>query len=189
MKRRKLSTALLSFLIIALTATGILAAAAYGTEEDPLVAASYIEEVVIPDLEDDIDDAIADKEEELRNEIEDRLSELSAGGVFSDELVEEVAQRASELAVSGTVSSWNVIKVPSGKTLVGEVGCQIMLRLGGASCVSSGSTGLINMSDGTVLGSGGALKTNNLYMATIAGRGFKAVGDATVLVRGGYTIK
>lgn len=189
MKKRKFTTAMLSFLIIALTATGILAAAAYGTEEDPLVAASYIEDVVVPELSDEIDDAVADKEEELLEEIEDRLSELSAGGTYSDALVNEVAERAAEIAQSGAVSAWNVIKVPSGKTLTGEVGCQIMLRLGAASCVSGGSTGLINMSDGTVLSNGSALKTNNLYMVTIEGRGFKASGDATVLVRGGYTVK
>lgn len=190
MIQRKFNAALLSFLIMGLTVTGIFAsAAAYGSESDPLVTVSYINDVVKPQITNDIDKAITDKETELLNTIETKISASAMGGSsYSDEVLDEIAQRAAKLSGNTGAESWQVIKVPAGKTLSGNVGCQILLRIGGASCVSSGTTGLINLSDATILASGGALKQNNLYMSTIDGRGFKAASDATVLVKGSYSI-
>ncbi|MEA4920250.1 MAG: hypothetical protein VB078_04965 [Clostridiaceae bacterium] len=186
----KFNAALLSFLIMGLTVTGIFAsAAAYGSEDDPLVTVSYINDVVKPQITNDIDKAVTNKESELLSTIDKKISSSDAGGSsYSDEVIDEIAQRAAKLSGSTAVDSWQVIKVPAGKTLSAKVGCQILLRIGGASCVSSGTTGLINLSDATILASGGALKQNSLYMATIDGRGFKAGSDATILVKGSYSI-
>ena len=190
MKKSTWNTKALSFLVIALTVTGIAAAAAnYGSAEDPLVTASYINDVVRPEISEQIEDALQEKETELLGQIDRKLENSGVSADLSDDLIDQIAARAAQKVSAGSGESWQVIKVPSGKTLTGRVGCQVMLRIGGASCVSSGSTGLIDMSDGSVLGSGGVLKTNHLYMVTIDGRGFKAVGDATVLIKGSYSIQ
>lgn len=189
MKRTTWSARALSLVVAGLTVTGIAAAAAnYGSKEDPLVTASYIEDVVRPEISEQIEDALDKKEQEILEAVEDLDFSGSTSAAVSDALIEEIAAKAAAKVSSGSAESWNVIKVPSGKTLTGKVGCQVMLRIGSASCVSSGSTGLIDVSDGSVLGPGGALKTNHLYMVTIDGRGVKASGDATLLVKGSYSI-
>ena len=176
----------MSLVVAGLTVTGLAAAAAnYGSKEDPLVTASYIEDVVYPEISNQIEEALDKKEQEILKKVD---TTSTGGAAYSDALIEEIAAKAAAKVSSGSAESWSVIKVPSGKTLTGKVGCQVMLRIGNASCVSSGSTGLIDMSDGTVLGPGGALKTNHLYMVTIDGRGVKASGDATLLVKGSYSI-
>ncbi len=180
----------MALLVAGLTVTGIAAAAAnYGSSEDPLVTASYINDVVEPKIMEQIEDALENKEAELLEAVDKKLASAGTSGSYSEDLIDEIAARAAKMASSGSAESWQVVKVPSGKTLSGRVGCQVMLRIGGAVCVSSGSTGLIDTSDGTVLGPGGALKTNHLYMVTIDGRGLKASGDATVLVKGSYSIQ
>lgn len=190
MKNATWSTRALAVLVLGLTVTGIAAAAAnYGSKEDPLITASYIEDVVRPEITAEIEEAIDEKEEAILKAVAEMVGEAEGSSfAYSDNLIDEIAARAVQKVSAGSSESWSVIKVPSGKTLTGRVGCQLMLRIGGANCVSSGSIGLINMSDGTVLGNGGALKTNNLYMVTIEGRGFTAVGDATILIKGGYSI-
>ena len=47
---------------------------------------------------------------------------------------------------------------------------------------------LADSTDGSTLASGGALQPNHLYLITADGRGLKATADATVMVRGSYTI-
>ena len=82
-----------------------------------------------------------------------------------------------------------MVTLTNGQTLIGDIGCEVMLRVGSAVCVTPSSPGLINETDGTVLNNGGALVTNHLYMMTIEGRGVKATAATTkVLVRGTYKV-
>lgn len=186
MKNRKRNTTILAVLILGLTVTGIAAAAAgYGTEADPLVTASYINDVVRPEISREIEAAAEARRTELLRAVDEKIA--AAGAAQNDARIDAVAARAAQMVDSGA-AQWQVVRVPAGKTLTGAVGCQLLLRLGSAACVSSGATGLIDLSDGTVLSGGGALQANHLYMVTIDGRGFRAGSDATVLIRGSYTI-
>ena len=74
---------------------------------------------------------------------------------------------------------------------MGEIGCQILLRIGSAKCYSTGSVGLIDLTDGSTLGNGDSLKTNHLYLVTIQGRGFtnSSGKEATLLLKGDYKIQ
>ena len=118
-------------------------------------------------------------------------------GTFLDNLLakvdQKIDQRNSQLGLSGSSASssatFSVVTLSSGQTLTGDIGCEVMLRVGSATCVSPSSPGLIDESAATTLNNGGALVTNHLYMMTIEGRGVKAgSGTAKLLVRGGYTI-
>ena len=94
MKNGKRNTTILAILILGLTVTGIAAAAAgYGTEDDPLVTASYINDVVRPEISREIEDAAAARRTELLRAVDEKIA--AAGGLQSDALVDAVAARAA----------------------------------------------------------------------------------------------
>ena len=86
-------------------------------------------------------------------------------------------------------SDYSVVTLTSGQTLVGDIGCEVMLRVGSAVCVAPSSPGLIDETTAGTLNNGGALVQNHLYMMTIEGRGVQATAATTkLLVRGSYTV-
>ena len=144
------------------------AAAGAGTADDPLVTLSYLNETFLAAVQKRIDEAVASRNASLTAYIDGKLGGGSAG----------------------TASSFAVVTIPAGKTLVGDIGCEVMLRVGSAACVSPSTPGLIDETTGGTLENGKALVKNHLYMMTIEGRGVKAgSGTVKVLVRGSYTIK
>ena len=135
------------------------AAAGAGTADDPLVTLSYLNETFLAAVQKRIDEAVASRNASLTAYIDGKLG--SGGGS------------------AGTASSFAVVTIPAGKTLVGDIGC-----------VSPSTPGLSDETTGGTLGNGKALVKNQLYMMTIEGRGVKAgSGTVKVLVRGSYTIK
>ena len=111
--------------------------------------------------------------------------------VFAPSLNDTVdkAVAANEAALKqdldDAISEWNT-KIQG---LTGQVGCEIMLRVGTATCVASGAPGLVDSTGGTTLANGNALVTNHLYLVTVDTRGVTATADTVkLLVRGSYTI-
>ena len=105
-----------------------------------------------------------------------------------DRVDEKIAQRAPS-GSAGTASNFTVVTLGTGQVLTGDVGCEVMLRVGSAVCVSPSSPGLIDETTAGTLNDGGALAQNHLYMMTIEGRGVRATAATTkLLVRGGYTV-
>lgn len=105
-----------------------------------------------------------------------------------DRVDQKIAQRTGQ-AVSGESASFTVVTLSEGQTLTGGIGCEVMLRVGGAVCVAPSDPGLIDETAGTTLAGGGALVQNHLYMMTIEGRGVRATaGVVKVLARGSYTV-
>ena len=146
------------------------AAAGAGTADDHLVTLSYLNETFLAAVQKRIDEAVASRNASLTAYIDGKLG--SGGGS------------------AGTASSFAVVTIPAGKTLVGDIGCEVMLRVGSAACVSPSTPGLIDETTGGTLENGKALVKNHLYMMTIEGRGVKAgSGTVKVLVRGNYTIQ
>lgn len=150
-------------LAVALIAGTSLVVASYGSESDPLVTLSYLEDVFGVNLLKKVETLIGQREEALKNKIESALG-------------------------SGGSATYAVVSLESGQVLKGEVGTEIMLRIGSAVCSADGSPGLIDTTDGSSIDNGSALKTNHLYMVTIEGRGVKATNSVKVIVRGDYTI-
>ena len=75
------------------------------------------------------------------------------------------------------------------QVLTGDIGCEVMLRVGSATCVAASTPGLVDETSGSTLSGGGALAANHLYMMTVENRGVKAGADTVkLLVRGTYTI-
>ena len=135
-----------------------------GSADDPLVTRSYLNGPFLEQVQSLVDKAVDARKEEL---------EQAAG------------------QNSGTVdgSVFTVVTLSQGQTLVGDVGCEVMLRVGAATCGASDGVGLIDTTAGTTLSSGGSLVTNHLYMVTISTRSVTATsGTVKVLARGPYTI-
>lgn len=164
-------------LIAAVSVGAAAAAGSAGTESDPLVTLSYLEKVFAPTVEAAVDRAVAANEKSLKAELDAAIDRWSASA-------------GSGGTSTGTSSAaFRVVTLSRGQTLTGEVGCEVMLRIGTAVCVSSSSPGLIDTTGGGTLNDGGSLATNHLYMVTIATRGVRATaGTVKVLVRGSYTV-
>lgn len=146
-------------------------AANAGSQTDPLVTLSYLNGTYTTQVKAMVDQAVTER----RVEMEQSLRSVLAGG-------------------GGTTSNGNsvftVVTLTQGQTLVGDVGCEIMLRVGTASCSSGDSVGLVDTTAGSVLAGGQPLAVNHLYMVTISTRSVAATsGTVKVLARGPYSIQ
>ena len=159
-------------ILVLLVLAGVLSmtvtlAAEPGSSNDPLVTLSYLNETFMDSIMQKVDQKIADRNSQIAQQLGGQ-----SGGI-----------------ASGTAASFTVVTLSSGQILTGDIGCEVMLRVGTAVCVSPSSPGLIDESSAATLNNGGALVQNHLYMMTIEGRGVKATAATTkLLVRGSYTV-
>ena len=140
-------------------------AATAGSADDPLITKSYLDGPFLEQVKTLVDQTVDARKAELEQAAGQNSSGAAAGNVFT------------------------VVTLSRGQVLEGDVGCEVMLRIGSATCGTKDSVGLIDTTDGTILGDGEALVTNHLYMVTISTRTVTAAsGTVKVLVRGPYTI-
>ena len=141
-----------------------------GSQTDPLVTKSYLDGPFLEQVKSLVNQTVDGRKAELEQALAEVL-EQNGGG-----------------AAAGNV--FTVVTLSKGQTLTGDVGCEVMLRIGTAQCGSPDSVGLIDTTDGTVLADGKALVTNHLYMVTISTRTVTATsGTVKVLARGPYTVQ
>lgn len=109
---------------------------------------------------------------------------------FFSQIMQQVDQKiAQSTGQAGSSASFTVVTLGEGQTLTGDIGCEVMLRVGSAVCVSPSDPGLIDETTASTLANGAALAQNHLYMMTIEGRGVRATAATTkVLARGSYTV-
>ena len=181
MKQKKWPLRLLSGGLVTAALIGVaVAAGQQGSQSDPLVTLSYLQQQALPQVLEDVDEKVAARQQEL----EDKLSAVADG---------YVAEVEAALGTSGGGQSggavYQVVELSAGQTLTASAACEILLRSGAAACVSDSSPGLVDMTDGSTLANGGALKANHLYLATLEGRGISASTAATLMVRGTYSIQ
>lgn len=171
---------------VRLTAAGLVivamlgvavAAGQQGSQSDPLVTLSYLEKKTTPAILSQVDGKIAQRESGLKTQLQ----------TVVDGYVDEVEDKLAGGA-SGASASFQVVTLTQGQKLIGKEGCEFLLRNGTAVCVSDSAPGLVDMTAGSTLASGGALTVNHLYLGTIDGRGVQAKTNVTLLVRGSYTI-
>ena len=144
-------------------------AANTGSQTDPLVTKSYLDGPFLEQVRSLVDETVDGRKTEL---------EQALAGVL-------------EQGGSGTSGGnvFQVVTLSKGQTLEGDVGCEVMLRIGTAVCGSTESVGIIDTTSGTNLGDGKDLVTNHLYMVTISTRSVTATsGTVKVLARGPYII-
>mgnify|MGYP002510356878 CR=1 FL=1 len=102
----------------ALLMTTFSLAAEAGSSGDPLVTLSYLNETFFDSVMQRVDQKIAERNGQLNQQ------GISTGG--------------------GASASFTVVTLSEGQTLTGGVGCEVMLRIGSAVCVSPSEPGLID---------------------------------------------
>ena len=148
-------------------------AATAGGQDDPLVTLSYLNGAFTNQVKTMVDQAVSERQAQMERSLSDILAGHSGSG-----------------SSSGEGSVFAVVTLTQGQSLVGDVGCEVMLRIGSAVCGTSDGVGLIDTTAGSVLGNGQALVTNHLYMVTISTRRVTATsGTVRVLARGPYSIQ
>ena len=168
MKKNRWVLRLVSLLAIScVLSTTVSLAAEAGSTGDPLVTLSYLNETFLGNILSAVDQKIAARNSQI---VQQLGGSVSTGG-------------------TSTASTFTVVTLSNGQTLTGQIGCEVMLRVGSAMCVSSSAPGLIDETAASTLNNGGGLVQNHLYMMTIENRGVKATAATTkLLVRGSYTI-
>lgn len=158
--------------------TSITALAAdAGSEDDPLVTLSYLNGTFLNQILEQIDQKIAAQNYQNTN---------SSGfqPQPSDDNVDNQDYQNHQDA-----GAFAVVTLSDKQVLTGKIGCEVMLRIGSATCVSDSTPGLIDETSGSVLENSNALVRNHLYMMTIDGRGIRATTETVkLMVRGGYQI-
>lgn len=182
MKKHKLRIAVCIMLVGTVLAAFVGIAAEVGSQGDPLVTLSYLNEVFLKQILDDVDEKLVARNELLTAELMERINETKR-----DILVELGSSYGDESG--GVAVSFAAVTLAPGQTLYGGAGCEVLLRSGSATCVSEGMSvpGLVDTTDGSTINHGTALKENHLYMMTDQ-RGVLAAVETVVLVRGEYMI-
>ena len=181
MKRHGLRTAACLLLAGTVLAAFVAVAADVGSQEDPLVTLSYLSDTFLGQLLGKVDEEITQRDQEVLEKVEKNI----------DAATEEILDAVDGADTVGNASAavYQEVTLSAGQVLYGSAGCEVMLRGGSATCVSSGKStpGLVDITGGGTINDGTALQTNHLYTMT-ADRGVKAADAVTLLVRGSYTI-
>ena len=170
-KRWPLRALSLVLLLLVLNATVSLAADA-GSSGDPLVTLSYLNDTYLSTILNRVDAKITSRNTTIGQQIDQKIAQSGGTG-------------------SGTTasSSFVLVTLSKGQSLKLELGSEVLLRVGTASCVASSTPGLIDSTAGTTINNGATLTKNHLYMATIEDRSVKATAATVkIMVRGGYTV-
>ena len=104
-----------------------------------------------------------------------------------------VDEKVALLSGHGSAShpdSFMVVNLKSGESIIGEAGCEVILRMGNASVIATAKGGLADTTAGYDLADKTAMPSNHLLIIPVAdGRGVLASTDAIVMVKGGYHIQ
>ncbi len=158
---------------------GAVLATGAGTESDPLITLSYLNTTATPAILEQVESKVSQYEQQLAEKLD------SAIQGYSKDMEQVLSARENQPASA----SYKVVSLRKGQVLNMDIGCEVMLRIGTASCQSPSVPGLIDVTGGSTLNNGEALVTNHLYMATITGRSVKSTASNTkVLVRGSYQL-
>ncbi len=157
-------------LVLSVAALAVNAAASAGSEDDPLVTLSYINDVFLPYVQDLFHKDLEEKETALQDALEQRVSALEGAGV------------------GGSGGRDYVVETQKGQTLICQRGAELMLRIGRATVKAGSTPGLVDTATTGNLNDGEELAVNHLYMVTINDHGIRAEETVKILVRGEYTI-
>ena len=147
--------------------TGVALAAGAGSESDPLVTLSYLNETVLPKLKQDVEASAETRQAELTTQ----FNQIAAQGG------------------GGTSASYTVVTLNAGQRMNLDLGAEVMLRVGSAAAGAEVNPALVDVTTGGNLNSGEGLVQNHLYMATMTDHYITAGGSTVkVLVRGGYSL-
>ncbi len=155
-------------------AVGAGSPAAPGSESDPLVTASWVEEKL-----DALFQAIQDERYE-REKLEDRMSQVEENGADSPAPGE-----------NGTPApTFKVVEVPAGRMVLTGQGTEVVVRTGRVEAIAGPAGGLSDVTDGRNLDTGDTVERDHLIMSPRGdGRGLKVNSNAYIIIRGDYSLE
>lgn len=191
MKKSRIIAPIAVFLSV-VCAFYIYAAATYGTADDPLVTKSYIDSVVIPQIETKYQQLLDQKlEEMLAVSLEQKLNEKLPNAVSQTAapIIEGLLPGLVEAQLNKfTANTYVVHFFPAGTVVICGEGTEFILRAGKAVAVSAVSNGLSDLTGACETLSGSSLIENHLYVCPRAdGRGFTVTADAYFMIKGSFT--
>ncbi len=141
-----------------------------GTEQDPLVTKSYVDQK-ISQLTGGTSNTV------LANQLKEQ-----------EQLILALRDEIANLQQSGN-NTYEIVVVPEGKVIYGKQGSEMIIRAGEGQIVASSVGGVQDVTDGKDLsGDTVAPKNNLLLIPREDGRGLMATKQLTVMVRGGYIL-
>lgn len=204
MKNKKLAI-LMSFIITVSTLVTVWATEA-GTSNDPLVAKSYVDDLIeqvlaridaidvnnsVSGTEEDTayqqykDDIVADVKEALKEEIMAEVDSLRQ----RVETLHDASERENQ-TMTGSTNSFVTVFAEVGQVVLGEDGSEFILRSGKADGYITGVDGIVNATTGLEINHGDKVPSNNLLLVPRGdGRGFKMTEAGWFMIKGKYTIQ
>ena len=179
MKKRKLRATACLMLAGTVLAAFMAVAAEVGSQGDPLVTLSYLNETFMGQILTRVDEKLAIRNETLKAELNNKVEQIER------EILLQFGS-SSGTATGGSATTFTAISLTPGQTLSGTSGSEVLLRSGSAICHFEGN-GLVDNTDGKLTGPGGALQQNHLYLM-VERSGLTATDHVLLLVRGEYTI-
>ncbi len=206
MTKKRLVLLITGVILVIAVSGGLFALAnGEGTETDPLITKSYLEDIFQPQVESLIDSAVSDAAKaekadldklliDYKNQISARVEEFNAetGGsldnaAYAALLEEAVRERLAGIEVTPAADGdiFRTVKLANGQTLYCSEGAEFFIRSGSVKTTGE----FLNVPSASVASKGAKLGTNTLYVAPGSSSGILATSDTTVFIRGGYTVK
>ncbi len=176
MKKSKWGVALATIAVGA-----VIVGASQGTQTDPLVSRSYIDQVVLPGILSQVDGLMDEREEDLVAELEDVVRQQVED--LQDELVDGDWEAPEHAA------NFEMTTLSAGHTLTAAAGCEIVVRGEGVTLASTAPSSLLDLTDGTTLSNGAPLVVNHLYLVVGDGTAIATAGEVSLLVRGDFSVE
>ena len=86
--------------------------------------------------------------------------------------------------------TFKVVEVPSGKSIYGGAGAEMVLRMGKGTIIATEKGGVADLTSGNDLPDGAVVPANHHLLVPLDdGRGLNVSADSLVLVKGTYEIK
>lgn len=113
----------------------------------------------------------------------------TAPGSAEDPLISKSYVDSTLYPYINKVSSFTVVNLAKDQMLIGEAGCEIILRMGTATVIATEKGGLCDTTIGGDWPNGSPVPANhNLIVPMSDGRGIKAETDIIIMVKGTYTL-
>lgn len=156
--------AMLCALTVTLGGVGVLAAT-QGSQDDPLLTLSYLEKVLKPQLETQVDQAVEKNSQELAKQL--------------DQAIAGYESRVDEqLAAAGT-GAFQTKSLAKGEQFTPGAGREVLVVSGEVTALGQ----LTDTTAGTAVQAGDKLTAGHLYVTAAAGAGCKATNAASVMSR------
>ncbi|MFZ5354461.1 MAG: hypothetical protein ACOZCL_17295 [Bacillota bacterium] len=162
-----------------------------GSAEDPIVTQSYVTQA-IDQLRSYVDGLFSN----IKTDITNLNSSVAANGEGIGSLKSQLDAKSMEIAAlqeqlkNATATSFQVVFVKKGTTMLSGEGTEIIVRSGICVAIASANAGLADVTDGKDLKTNDQIINNHLLISSRNdGRGLKASEDSYLLVKGSYTLK